>query len=189
MKLNDIASINSGLVVRRKQAEQEEEIVKEYQMLTLKSFDSGGWLNKDELELFVSAEDLDKKYLTRAGDIIIRLSSPNTAITISEDDEGYLVPSLFAIVRVESDLFHQEYLGIYLNSQYIKKVYARSAVGSTIQIIKTSMLRELEIPMQEVEKQRQIIKVSKLIMREKHLLQLLVEEKNRYHDAIMKNLF
>lgn len=188
VKLGDIASIGSGLVVKRKQAMQEDEVVKEYQMITLKSFDPGGWLNTEELELFESTEILDQKYLTRVGDIIIRLSSPNTAITISEEIAGYLVPSLFAIVRCDVEDVLPGYLGIYLNSENIKKVYSRSAVGTAIQIIKTSMLRELQIPIQSVEKQRQIVEVNNLIMKEKLLLQHLVEEKNKYHDVIMKKL-
>lgn len=188
VKLGDIASIGSGLVVKRKQAMQEDEVVKEYQMITLKSFDPGGWLNTKELELFESTEILDQKYLTQVGDIIIRLSSPNTAISISEEIAGCLVPSLFAIVRCDVEDVLPEYLGIYLNSENIKKVYSRSAVGTSIQIIKTSMLRELQIPVQAVEKQRQIVEVNNLIMKEKLLLQHLVEEKNKYHDAIMKKL-
>lgn len=187
-KLGEIASIGSGLVVNRKKVMKGDICIKEYKMLTLKSIDPDGWLIKHELENFESAEILDNKYLTQKGDVIIRLSSPNTAITIDEHNEGYLVPSLFSIIRLTSENVLSEFVGVYLNGNNVKKLYVRSAVGSTIQIIKTSMLRELDIPFEEIKKQRQVVEVNKLIMKEKFLLQNLMDEKKKYFNAIMNKL-
>jgi len=189
VKLGDVASIVSGLVVKRKQALNSGDGIKTYQMLTLKSFEPDGWLNSDELDLFESSEELENKYLTQIGDIIIRLSSPYTAITIDEKSSGLLIPSLFAIIRVESNSILSEYLGGYLNSSNIKKTYVKSAVGTAIQIIKTSMLKELEIPLQAIEKQRQIVEVNQLIVKERILLEKLINEKQKYYEAILNKLF
>lgn len=188
VKLGTIASIGSGLVVKRKKVMKGDISIKEYKMLTLKSFDPDGWLIKHELENFKSTEILYDKYLTKKGDVIIRLSSPNTAIVIDEQNEGYLIPSLFAIVRLNSVEVLSEYLGIFLNSDKVKKIYARSAVGTTIQIIKTSLLRDLDISLEVFEKQRQVVEVNKLVLKEKLLLQKLMDEKQKYHNAIMNKL-
>lgn len=189
IKLGDIATIGTGLVVKRKQAMDSSEVVKEYQMLTLKSFEQGGWLNTNELEVFKSNEELDEKYITKTGDVIVRLSSPNTAIAVNNEISGLLVPSLFAIVRVEAEYIDPEYLSVYLNSDSMKRIYARSSVGTAIQIIKTSMLKELVIPIQTLEKQKQIVEINKLAVRERLLLERLLDEKIKYHNMIMNKVF
>lgn len=188
IKISDIGSITTGLVVKRKEAEIIEHTVKSYKMLTLKGFEPDGWFNVEELEDFHSAEELDDKYLTKEGDVIIRLSYPHTAIAIGKEHEGCLISSLFVIVRLEIDYLNPEYLSIYLNSESMKRFYAKSAIGSAIQIIKTSMLKDIAVSFPELEKQKQVIKLNRLIIKEKVLLNKLIEEKTKYNREIINNL-
>lgn len=188
IKLSHIASIGSGLVVKRKQALNDTQIVKQYRMLTLKSFQQSGWLNIDELEDFQSNEELDKKYLTQKGDVIVRLSNPNTAIAISKNDTGILIPSLFAIIRLESHEVLADYLSIFLNSDYMKRIYTKRSVGSTIQIIKTSMLKDVGIELKSIENQKKVVELNTLIVKEKKLLEQLLEEKTKLHNLIINKI-
>lgn len=186
VKLGNIASISTGLVVRRKQANKTQKVVKTYKILTLKSFEVGGWLNVDELEVFHSTEDLDDKYLTREGDVIVRLSNPNTAITIDSVNEGYVVPSLFVVIRLETQELLAGYLGILLNSESTKKLYAKSSVGSTIQTIKTSFFKDVVINIKSKVSQIQAIEINELIEQECMLLEKLIEQKKLYHKGIIQ---
>lgn len=186
-KIGDLASVTTGLVVKRKQAELPEDIVARYKMLTLKSFEQEG-LNTDELEIFDCSEQLDHKYLTKEGDIVIRLSHPNTAIIIDREQEGYLIPSLFAVIRLGTNALLPEYLSIYLNSDLMKRFYVKGAVGSTIQIIKTSMLKDLVIRFPSLERQLKVVELNRLIVKEKKLLSELVAEKSKYHNAIINKM-
>ncbi len=188
MKLGNIASISTGLVVRRKQANKTQKVVKTYKMLTLKSFEVGGWLNVDELEPFHSTEDLDDKYLTRIGDVVVRLSNPNTAITIGSVNEGYVVPSLFVVIRLETQELLAGYLGILLNSESTKKLYAKSSVGTTIQTIKTSFFKDIVINIKSKASQTQTIEINELIEQEFMLLEKLIEQKKLYHKGIIQEL-
>ncbi len=182
------ASISTGLVVKRKQAMNLIEVDKRYQMLTLKSFESSGWLNHHELEVFESNEVLNEKYLTQKGDVVVRLSYPNTAIAISENDVGLLIPSLFAVIRLNSDEILPEYLSVYLNSEHMKKEYSKSLIGSAVQIIKTSLLKEVEIKIPELDRQCKIVEINRLMMREKILLQDLIKEKTKMYNMIMNEM-
>lgn len=65
IKLGNLAIISSGLVVRRKQALNDSDVLKRYRMLTLKSFEQNGLLNENEFEGFESNEILNNKYLTK----------------------------------------------------------------------------------------------------------------------------
>jgi len=188
LKLGDIASISSGLVAKRKQAMNANEIRMQYSLLTLKSIEQGGWLNINELEDFNSNEVLDEKYLTQEGDVIVRLSNPNTAISINKENVGILIPSLFAVIRIDTKEVLPEYLSIFLNSEYMKKIYVKSSVGSAIQIIKTSMLKDIEVSVKSIETQVQIIEINNLITREQVLLENLLVEKIKYNNAILSKL-
>lgn len=188
VKLDTIATISSGLVIKRKQAMNESEVLGHYPMLTLKSFEQNGWLNKNELEEFTSNEIIDEKYLTQKGDVIVRLSSPNTAIAIDENSAGILIPSLFTIIRIHSKEILPEYLSILLNSEYMKKIYLKSLVGSAIQVIKTGTLKDINIELKSFKIQEKVVELNQLIRREKMLLEQLLEEKIKYHNAIINKM-
>jgi len=111
-KLGDVASITTGLVVKRKVIPPGEEPHSIYSMLTLRSFDQDGWLNEDGFDVFRSIEEIDSKYLTREGDVIIRLSAPNTAIAIDKLHENILVPSLFVLIRISERGILSEYISL-----------------------------------------------------------------------------
>lgn len=188
VKINEVGSITTGLVIKRKEAELSLDTAKSYKMLTLKSFEADGQLNTKELDVFQSTEKLDDKYLTRKGDVIIRLSHPHTAIAIGKEQEGYLIPSLFVVIRLDVDYLDPEYLSIYLNSENMRRFYAKRAVGSAIQIIKTSMLKEIIVSFPEMKKQKEIVEFNRLIIREKALLSSLIEEKTKYNKEIISSL-
>ncbi|WP_010680933.1 restriction endonuclease subunit S [Acetivibrio cellulolyticus] len=187
-KLGDIAKINTGLVVKRKQAALRENVFKDYKMLTLKSFEQDGWLNINELDCFESNEELDEKYLTQQGDVIVRLSYPNTSIAINENNEGLLIPSLFAIIRLSDVILLPDYLSIYLNSDLMKEFFGRSVIGSAIQIINNSLLKEIVVKFPKIEKQKKIIEFNKFMLREKELMTSLIDEKTKYNKAIIGKL-
>ncbi|MBN4062830.1 MAG: hypothetical protein COA82_08630 [Alkaliphilus sp.] len=189
IKLGNIASITSGLVVKRKQVIKQSELVKKYRVITLKSLEQSGYLNMEYLEELKSREILDGKYITRLGDIIVRLSSPNTAVTIGEHETGLIISSLFVVVRLSSNVILPEYLGIFLNTEQIKRIYAKSSAGSVMQIIRTSVLKDINVKAVSTENQEKIIGINKLILREKKLLEELIDKKNKYHSIIINKIF
>lgn len=136
IKIGEVGSITTGLVVKRKQAELSERVIQTYKMLTLKSFEQDGWLNTQELEIFQSSEVLDDKYLTQEGDVIIRLSYPYASIVINKEHAGFLISSLFVVVRLGRNDLLPDYLSIYLNSESMKRYYSKSAIGSTFKSLK-----------------------------------------------------
>jgi restriction endonuclease S subunit len=187
-KIADVGNITIGLLAKRKQADKNDISNKNYQMLTLKSFNQDGFLDTKGLEDFQSTEILDEKYLTCVGDVLIRLSEPHTAITICDDNKGILIPSLFSVIRLTGNMVLPEYLAIYLNSEKMQRFYSKQSIGSTIQVMKTSSIKDIEIEIPSIEKQEKIIEINNLILREKKLLAKLIKEKNLYYRAIINKL-
>jgi restriction endonuclease S subunit len=160
----------------------------QYRILTLKSFDEDGYLVKEELDSFKASEKIESKYITSKGDIVVRLSMPFTSITIDEASEGILIPSLFVVIRINSNDILPSYLSLYLNSNKMKKQYMREARGTAIQILKTSAFKEFEIMLPDMSMQEQTVALNELMMREKRLLQLLIKENNKRNQIILENM-
>ncbi len=188
-KIGNVATISTGLVIKRKQSNGIEKNDIKYKMLTLKSFDQNGWLNSEEIETFHSNEKLDERYLTQVGDVIIRLSSPFTAIVIDKEHTGILISSLFVVIRLKLNVVLPEYLCIYLNnSKQLKNYYNKNSIGSAIQIINTNTLKESIVFFPNLNKQNTLIEINKLVMKEKKLLNQLCEEKFKYHEAVLNKI-
>jgi len=189
LKLGKISKINTGLVLNRKKAESEETAKMKYKLLTLKSIKNNGKIEREYLEKFYSNEVLAENYITSKGDIILRISEPNTAVFINEDLEGILVPSQFCLIKVDEKKINPEFLAWYLNSEYVKKEIQKSLIGSAIGIIKTIFLNELEVKIISMEKQEKIIKITELKEKEEELLNKLIEEKQKMYSYLTKKIF
>lgn len=187
MKLSKIADISSGLVLARKKSPTNKGFA--YELLTLKSFNEDGYIEDDFLDDFISEEKIKDQYLTKEGDIIVRLSAPNTAVYIEKEQEGIIVPSLFIVVRSNSNSIISKFLQIYLNSEKCKRQLVADTIGSVLSIVKTSSFKEIDVPKYPIEQQKNIINLNELIIKEKRLLNQLFNEKEKYQKAIMNKMF
>ena len=187
MKLDKIADISTGLVIARKKSSDNKGFA--YELLTLKSFNEDGYIEDVYIDDFISEEKIKKQYLTQEGDVIVRLSSPNTAIYITKEYENMVIPSLFAIIRNKSEYINSQFIQIYLNSEKCKRQLAADTIGSAVSIVKTSSFKDIKIPEYSIEKQEKIIELNTLVIKEKRLLAKLIDEKNKYHKTLMSKMF
>lgn len=189
MKLSKLADIRTGLVVARKKADKADINVKTYKLLTLRSFDTDGLVNTAYIDDFVTNQYISNEYITQEGDVVIRLSEPNTAVCIDHSLSGFIIPSLFAVIRLKSELLSRQYLSWLLNSQHIKREMQKSLIGSAIQIINTGFLQELQIKLIPLERQQRIAEMNKLCVREKMLLTQLIKEKEILYKLAINQIY
>ncbi|MBB6713401.1 restriction endonuclease subunit S [Clostridium gasigenes] len=186
MKISEVAKINTGLVLARKKSAINEGFI--YKLLTLKSFNQYGYIEDEYLDKFVAEEKIKEQYLTKEGDVIVRLSFPNVAIHIDIEHENIVIPSLFVVIKATSNKVLAEFVQIYINSDKCKKHLLSETFGSAVSIVKASTFKELHIPIYKNEEQTKIIDLNKLMIKEKKLLNKLVEEKEKYHKNIINNI-
>ncbi len=188
MKLYDIATIRTGLVLSRKKAKLHGDIKHYYKQITLKSFSNSTTLQTQFFDDFISIEEIDETYISRVGDIIVRLREPNTAVYINEKSAGLVIPSLFAIVRVNDKTVDNTFLAYYLNSMEVRKVLERELKGTTISMIKTKDLGNLLLNLPPVDVQKNMVKLMVLSEKEIALLDKLKEKKQQYAQSALNTI-
>lgn len=188
MLLGEIAIIKTGLVLARKKAEIELEVKAKYHLISLKNIEADGTLTSQSLEEFKSKDVLGKEHFTSEGDVLIRLSHPNTAICIGQEQEGLLIPSYFAKIQVQNVNVLPGYIAWYLNTDKVKGELLRHQTGTNIPSTNISVLEQLAIPEMDLEKQQVITEIQRLYHKEKALYLKLMKEKERLYTAVSNSI-
>lgn len=183
MRLGNVAQVRSGLVLARKQAR--EKTVYRYPLLNLKCIHPSGYIDTDLCEMFDSVECLNPEYLTHKGDVVVRLTIPYTAVLITDDLEGYVIPSSFVVIRSDRSVLLPEYLIWLLNSQKVKKQMYEGAVSNMLGAVKPRYFAEQEIDEIPISQQKIIADLNQLAKREVQLIEKLATEKTKYYDHVI----
>lgn len=187
MKLNELVDIKIGLTLERKKANMASINTIEYKALTLKSFATTNGAEELPYEYFTASSEIGSQYLTKEGDVIIRLRSPNQAIFINNTNTGLIVSSLMAIItNIFPNVLDSKYLTYYLNLQFTQNKLVTQ--GTAIPMIKTADLMELEIDLPPLEKQQKIVNYIDTANQEIDLLSKLINEKNKLKTEIFETL-
>lgn len=191
MILGEIAIVRTGLVTARKKKEASFLRTYEYRLLNLKCIENEGRIDQANIESFELSDELKSDYLTHMGDILVRLSAPYTAVLIDRVDLcGIVVPSHFAIVRVDKRRALPEYVFWSLRRDKNKMTMMQNSSGSTaFGTISSGLIASLPITLLSLQKQQIIGNLLRLSEREQELLNKLAEEKKAYHTLLLNQIY
>lgn len=175
IKLSDWADIRSGLVLARKQSTSSTE--NNYKLLTLKSINPKGYIEQELLDDYFATEKLNENYISQLGDIIVRTSSPYTAVLIDEATQGVVVSSYFTIIRSNKNKLKPEYLYWLLNNDETLKTIQKNNFGNALGSIRPQFFSDLEIFLMPLNEQEIISDLNLLFKKEQQLLSDLKEQK------------
>ena len=187
MKLGEIASVRSGLVLSRKLAR--ENPVQRYRLLNLRSITPEGYIDLKEADVFDAKETLPREYLSQVGDIVIRLSAPYTAVLIDEESEGMVVSSNFVIVRTDPQVLLPEYLYWLLNTSEVKHRMFENSSSNMLGAVKPKFFADYEITPLPIPEQQKIAAINSLAKAESKLLRQLANVKEQYYESILHNTY
>lgn len=179
MKLGNIATVRSGLVLSRKQAREPSNI--RYPLLNLRSINPCGYVDLDQTDVFDATEYLSPEYLSQIGDVIVRLTAPYTAVLIDEITAGMVISSNFVIIRADRRKILPEYLFWLINTPKVKHAIYENTSSNMLGAIKAKYFSEFEIGLLPILKQQKIAAMNKLAIKETMLLRRLADEKERYY--------
>lgn len=188
LRLGDICTFESGLILSRKRARNDLELKESYKVLSLNNIESHGDFNEAELETFPSNEVLPKHYFTKVGDVLVRLNEPYTSVCIQSYQEGVLIPSYFVSLEVIDDNFLPAYISWFINSHVAKRKFHQAQSGTITPNINQRVIQELQVPSIPLHEQEKITTLHQLYLRERRLLKRLIDEKDRYYDAVTNKI-
>lgn len=187
MKLGNIATVRSGLVLSRKQAWEPSDI--RYPLLNLRSINPGGYVEEDQLDVFDAAEYLSPEYLSQIGDVIVRLTAPYTAILIDKVTAGMVISSNFVIIRADRRELLPEYLFWLINTPKVKRSIYENTSSNMLGAVKAKFFSDFEVPLLSIDKQQQIAAMNELALKETKLLRKLADEKECYYGLLIDRAY
>lgn len=191
LKLNEICDIKLGCYLSRFRDETltEEQKKYKYKVLTLKSIQDEYQILEDSYDILEVEKEMKEEFIAKKGDSVVRLRRPVKAVDITEKEEGIIIQSLFSIVRVkDKNKVLPEYITIYLNSKEVEKQLFTGIQGTSIMTISNQVLSQIEIEVPSIDKQLEIVKLDKLLKREKQLLELLQEKRRILFENIISDV-
>lgn len=183
MKLGNIATVRSGLVLSRKQSREPSDI--QYPLLNLRSVQEGGYIDLAEADVFDATEYLSPEYVSQIGDVVVRLSTPYTAVLIDQSTAGMVISSNFVIIRTDRRELLPEYLFWLLNTPDVKRSIYENTSGNMLGAIKAKFFAEFEIAPLPISDQQKIAAMNTLALEETRLLRRLADEKERFYSMMI----
>lgn len=150
-------TIIGGQIVKRVIADplKEDKVVDSERKTIVAKTIGEGCINEDGIVINNYKSEPDPKRLTREGDVVVKLSSPYNAVIIDNEHENMLVSSFCSIIR-DINGINKSYLVAFLNSDVCQKQLESSVAGTLMSILSNGKLAELEIPLPDEEKQKEI---------------------------------
>lgn len=187
VKLSDWAEIRSGLVLARKQSTSPTQ--NNYKLLTLKSINPKGYIEEDLLDDYFAIERLNENYISQMGDIVVRTSSPYTAVLIDKETQGIVVSSYFTIIRSNKNMLKPEYLYWLLNDEETFKTIQKNNFGNILGSIRPQFFSDLEVLLLPLNEQEKISELNLLFKKEQQLLIALKEQKELKAKYILEEYY
>ncbi len=187
MKLNDISTIRTGLVLARKQSTMPDSGIM-YKVLTLSSIDSSGNIIDGNVVDFCASSQISSEYISQLGDVLVRLSFPYISTTIDSQHTGIIIPSHFAIVRITDQSILPQYLQIVLNHKLSQPSLQKYSSGTAIKVISNALLRDISINVIPLSRQQSIVNLHNAMQLKILLQQLIYEHEQKIFDYKLHNL-
>ena len=187
MKLGEMANVRSGLVLSRKQARGSTGI--RYPLLNLRSISSDGSIDRRQLDVFDAVEHLAPEYVSRVNDVVVRMSSPYTAVLIDETSAGIVISSNFIIIHCNKSIILPEYLFWLLNRPETKRAIYENTSSNMLGAVKAKFFTDFDVLPLSMEDQRKIAAMNALAIKETQLLHRLACEKERYYNQLIDKIY
>lgn len=182
-KISEFATLQSGLVLNRREARFEEETEVIYNRLNLRSLNEYGEIKSENLDFFPSKSLLDDPFLTQKGDVVVKLSAPLFPTVIEESNINLVIPSQLAVIRIFDQKVIPEYVRYYLSTDGVSKYITSVEGGTVLHSIKINTLADLKIPIPTVEKQRLIVNIAQTNSKIEKLYNELVKQESKLATA------
>lgn len=187
MKIGALADVRSGLVLSRKQSREPTDY--RYPLINLRCIQQEGIIDLNESDIYEAKEPLKEEYLSQRGDIVVRLTTPYTAVLIDDTTSGMVISSNFVVIRIEDKQLLPEYLFWLLNTQKVKRKIYENTTSNMLGAVKAKFLTDFELTVLPVEDQYKIAQLNLLAKKESQLLKELATEKEKLYSCLLNQAY
>ncbi|MCU5379722.1 restriction endonuclease subunit S [Bacillus cereus] len=186
MKLGDIVTVRIGRNLSRGNEKNNLTLVA-YSFEDLMTDLDGAFLDS-QASSYSGNSNYKDSYLSNARDVVFSFVSSKAGI-VSELNQGKIINQNFAKLIIEYDHLDSSYLCYILNESYsMKKQMAISMQGSTVPKLTPAILKELEIELPSIEKQRTIGKAYFFLRKRQALAKKQIELEEQFYLKALKQL-
>ncbi|WP_368895551.1 restriction endonuclease subunit S [Priestia megaterium] len=186
MKLEDIVTVRIGRNLSRGNEKNDLTLVA-YSYEDLMNDLDGSFLDS-QASSYRGNSNHKESYLSSAGDVVFSFVSSKAGI-VSGLNQGKIINQNFAKLIIEHDHLDSSYLCYVLNESYsMKKQMAISMQGSTVPKLTPAILKELEIKLPSIEKQRMIGKAYFFLRKRQTLAKKQAEFEEQLYLEVLKRL-
>lgn len=181
-KITDIADIQLGYQFRKKIEPVEDGT---HWVVQIRDFDQDLALQKDGL-LRVYIDKPADSYLINKGDVLfLSRGQRNWAVAITDDLKDTITVSHFFVIKIKNAHILSEYLSWYINQAPAQEyLHTNARRGTHMPLIPLAAFTGLTVEVPDVETQKKIIELSKLMEKEKRLLSELQIKRSLLISAI-----
>lgn len=181
-KITEIADIQLGYQFRKKIEPADDGT---HWVIQIRDFDEHHVLLKQHLSCVRIDTPVDK-YLICKGDVLfLSRGHRNWAVAIVDDLESTVAASHFFVVRPKLDNVLSEYLAWYINQAPAQEyLHTNARRGTHMPLIPLSAFVGLKVDMPDIETQATIVKLSRLMEKEKQLLAVLQAKRSLLINAV-----
>ena len=183
-EIKSLASLIGGQIISRVEAKQDDKAIGTCKLLIPKAI-SNGRIDHENVATIDIKVELNEQKLTKAGDIILKLSQPYDAAYITEEDENLLVTSFCLIIREIDSSIHPLYLVSLINSEIYKEQALMLTSGATVPILTKGSIEKIVFDIPSMEEQDKIITLAKDIARKEQLFtEIIMLEKMKLENIL-----
>lgn len=186
-KISDIAELQSGLVMNRIEAESDSETPYFYPKISLRSLNKSGSIDKNEIDHVYSKKRVNPDALTKKDDILVKLFTPIYPTLVTDNEEGFLIPSQIVVIRIKNACILPEYLRYCLSTPEVTDSLLTEGWQSQ-RSIKVSAFSELEIPIPTLKEQKLIVDILDTHLQRKKLYMELIEAEDKLTSLEIKKI-
>lgn len=185
MNIGDIADVNVGVVLNRKQAKYKSKSSTQYELFNLKIYEDRQNGIKIDYDKFISEEDLSS-YTVKKNDLLLRLALPLKVIIVDDELDGKLISNQYVSIRIDKSKYRPSFVKWYLESQDAEYQLEKYIVGTAIRTIPIVKVREIRLPNISINKQKELSKIVEYWEAQKRLYINLIKDKESYYNNIIE---
>ncbi len=183
--LTELADISVGLMTARTIIKKPTPYM--YKTLNLRSVAQHGVIDLNLVEDSYYQNQVPETYFTRQGDVIVRNAKPYTAIAITRETEGLVIPSFYILIRIlDPNQLDPEYLAWHINTTKVQQALYRVSAGYLHAPIGVQQLKRLRVPLPPISNQQNLTEFNALAKKEVDLLRQLANAREKLYNNIMK---